>query len=215
MASVETLGKIYEASPKGLHQGVGMGRGAGIRMLFTAEMQGLGNTCGAVGTARLAHPCVLSQCACPPAVLCPGCSLTRGQAPRLPTGGAPAPHLRWAAARSFRQVRSPLTAAWCSGRAPSSVSSVAAWPSRSSHSTSTGWAKRAARCSGETPESSWSYRAQARWGMGGRSGLTPLGRTHGQSQPGVHPAREPACWKFLLPPLPSAPSKAREALSSK
>ena len=72
-------------------------------------------------------------------------------------GSAAAPHLRWAAVRSFRQVRSPLTAAWCSGKAPSRVSSVAAWPSWSSHSTSAGCPKRAARCSGETPDASWSY----------------------------------------------------------
>lgn len=81
-----------------------------------------------------------------------------------PAGGALAAHLPWAAARSFRQVRSPLTAAWCRGRAPSRVSRVAAWPSRSSHCTSRGCPKRAARCSGETPESSWSYWAKkGRW----------------------------------------------------
>lgn len=72
------------------------------------------------------------------------------------TGKALGSHLPWAAARSFRQVRSPLTAAWCSGKAPSSVSSVAAWPSRSNHSTRAGCPNRAARCNGETPVASWS-----------------------------------------------------------
>lgn len=71
-------------------------------------------------------------------------------------------HLLWAAVKSFRQVRSPLTAAWCSGKAPSSVSSVAAWPSCSNHSTSAGCPNRAARCSGETPEASWSYQGTSK-----------------------------------------------------
>lgn len=166
-------------------------------------MQGLGNTRGAVRTARLALP---GSCACVPAhqlFSAPWVQPPQGPGPRLPTGGAAAPHLRWAAARSFRQVRSPLTAAWCNGRAPSSVSSVAAWPSRSSHSTSTGWAKRAARCSGETPEASWSYRGTGKVGNGWPGWTHPAGQNLcGQSQPGVHTARDPTCWKLLLPPLP-------------
>lgn len=112
-----------------------------------------------------------------PACASPLCGL-----PRWPvsTGRVLGSHLLWAAVRSFIQVRSPLTAAWCSGKAPSRVSSVAVWPSRSNHSTSAGWPNRAARCNGETPEASWSYRDISRMLSLGR----PQGSLAGHHQHG-------------------------------
>lgn len=112
-----------------------------------------------------------------PACASPLCGL-----PRWPvsTGRVLGSHLLWAAVRSFTQVRSPLTAAWCSGKAPSRVSSVAVWPSRSNHSTSAGWPNRAARCNGETPEASWSYRDISRMLSLGR----PQGSLAGHHQHG-------------------------------
>lgn len=137
----------------------------------------------------------------PPACPLSQQSVPSAQPPRQPTGGARAPHLPWAAARSFRQVRSPLTAAWCRGRAPSRVSRAAAWPSRSSHCTSRGCPKRAARCSGETPELSWSYGAQK--GRERVAGLDPprLGSVR---------AQEPAA----QPTLPAWPESVCSSLSA-
>lgn len=115
----------------------------------------------------------LSSCASPP----------HRPPPPATMGKVLGSHLLWAAVRSFRQVRSPLTAAWCSGKAPSSVSSVAAWPSRSNHSTSAGCPNRAARCSGETPEASWSYRGAIRTLSPCRSPCSLAGQhQHGQKQ---------------------------------
>lgn len=145
------------------------------------------NLCLALNRIHAFYPCLssgsgitgpASKVTSMSSVASPLCGLPRWQVSMVRVLGS---HLLWAAVRSFTQVRSPLTAAWCSGKAPSSVSSVAVWPSRSNHSTNAVWPNRAARCNGETPEASWSYRDTSRaLSLGRPQGSLAGHHQHGQ-----------------------------------